>query len=64
MLKMMAIADDRHFSYDGETELVQLDLILAQIKDLQESENNRSYQVLIYDGIIVLSYSWSRIKYL
>jgi len=23
MLKMMAIADDRHFSYDNETELVQ-----------------------------------------
>jgi hypothetical protein len=24
MLKMMAIADDRHFSYDNEIELVQL----------------------------------------
>jgi hypothetical protein len=23
MLKMMAIADDRHFSYDNDTELVQ-----------------------------------------
>ena len=32
MLKMMAIADDTHFSYDDETELVQLDLILAQIR--------------------------------
>jgi hypothetical protein len=39
--------------------LLNLDLIQAQINDLQEeSENSRSYQVLTYDGIIVLSYSF------
>ena len=45
MLKMMAIADDRHFSYDNEIELVQL--IASQMQkeglDVNNEENLDSY---------------------
>ena len=45
MLKMMAIADDRHFSYDKEIELVQF--IASEMKkeglDLDKEENLDSY---------------------
>ena len=45
MLKMMAIADDRHFSYDDESELVQF--IASEMKkeglDLNNEENLDSY---------------------
>ena len=45
MLKMMAIADDRHFSYDNEIELVQF--IASEMKkeglDLDKEENLDSY---------------------
>jgi hypothetical protein len=45
MLKMMAIADDIHFSYDNEIELVQL--IASEMKkeglDLDKEENLDSY---------------------
>ncbi|MGA9153568.1 MAG: hypothetical protein WBZ36_23560 [Candidatus Nitrosopolaris sp.] len=45
MLKMMAIADSRHFSYDTEIELVQL--IASELQreglDLNNEENLDSY---------------------
>src|SRR5215467_8497447 len=45
MLKMMAIADDRHFSYDNETELVQF--IDSEMQkeglDVNNEENLDSY---------------------
>ncbi|MGC2573544.1 MAG: hypothetical protein WA364_18680 [Candidatus Nitrosopolaris sp.] len=45
MLKMMAIADDRHFSYDNEIELVQF--IAAEMQkeglDVNNEENLDSY---------------------
>jgi hypothetical protein len=45
MLKMMAIADDRHFSYDNEIELVRF--IALEMKkeglDLSNEENLDSY---------------------
>ena len=45
MLKMMAIADDRHFSYDNEIELVQF--IASEMQkeglDLSNEENLESY---------------------
>ena len=45
MLKMMAIADDRHFSYDNEIELVQF--IASEMQkeglDLNNEENLNSY---------------------
>jgi len=45
MLKMMAIADDRHFSYDDEIELVQF--IASEMQkeglDLNNEENLDSY---------------------
>jgi hypothetical protein len=45
MLKMMAIADDRHFSYDNEIELVQF--IASEMKkeglDVNNEENLDSY---------------------
>jgi hypothetical protein len=45
MLKMMAIADDRHFSYDNEIELVQF--IASEMEkeglDLDNEENLDSY---------------------
>jgi hypothetical protein len=45
MLKMMAIADDRHFSYDNEIELVQF--IASEMQkeglDLNDEENLGSY---------------------
>ena len=45
MLKMMAIADDRHFSYDNEIELVQF--IASEMQkegsDLSNEENLDSY---------------------
>ena len=45
MLKMMAIADDRHFSYDNEVELVQS--IASEMQkeglDLNNEENLDSY---------------------
>jgi NAD(P)H-flavin reductase len=45
MLKMMAIADDRHFIYDNEVELVQF--IASEMKkeglDLNNEENLDSY---------------------
>jgi hypothetical protein len=45
MLKMMAIADNRHFSYDNEIELVQF--IASEIQkeglDLNNEENLDSY---------------------
>src|SRR5215472_9959616 len=45
MLKMMAIADDRHFSYDNETELVRfIDLEMQKEGlDLNIEENLDSY---------------------
>ena len=49
MLKMMAIADDRHFSYDNEIELVQF--IASEMEkeglDLDNEENLDSYLPLI-----------------
>ena len=42
MLKMMAIADDRHFSYDNEIELVQFIASEMQKEGLDE-ENLDSY---------------------
>ena len=45
MLKMMAIAHDRHFSYDNEIELVQF--IASEMEkeglDLNNEENLDSY---------------------
>jgi hypothetical protein len=45
MLKMMAIADDRHFSYDNENDLV--DFIASEMQkeglDLNKEENLDSY---------------------
>ena len=45
MLKMMAIADDRHFNYDNEVELVQF--IASEMQkeglDLNNEENLDSY---------------------
>jgi hypothetical protein len=45
MLKIMAIADDRHFSYDNETELIQF--ITSEMEkeglDLNNEENLDSY---------------------
>jgi hypothetical protein len=45
MLKMMAIADDRHFSYDNEIELVQF--IASEMEkeglDVNNEENLDSY---------------------
>ena len=45
MLKMMTIADDRHFSYDDEIELVQF--IASEIEkegfDVNNEENLDSY---------------------
>ena len=45
MLKMMSIADDRHFSYDNEMELVQF--IASEMQkeglDLNNEENLDSY---------------------
>jgi len=45
LLKMMAIADDRHFSYDNETELVQF--IASEMEkeglDIANEENIDSY---------------------
>ena len=45
MLKMMAIADDRHFSYDNEIELVQF--IASEMEkeglDLNNEENLDGY---------------------
>jgi hypothetical protein len=45
MLKMMAIADDRHFSYDNEIELVQF--IASEMRreglDVNNEENLDSY---------------------
>jgi hypothetical protein len=45
MLKMMAIADNRHFSYDSEIELVQF--IASEMEkeglDLNNEENLDSY---------------------
>jgi hypothetical protein len=45
MLKMMAIADNRHFSYDNEIELVQF--IASEMQkeglDLNNEENLDSY---------------------
>ena len=45
MLKMMAIANDRHFSYDNEIELVQF--VASEMKkeglDLSNEENLDSY---------------------
>jgi hypothetical protein len=45
MLKMIAIADDRHFSYDNEIELVQF-IVSERRKealDLNNEENLDSY---------------------
>ena len=45
MLKMMTIADDRHFTYDNEIELLQF--IASEIRkeglDLHNEENLDSY---------------------
>ncbi|MFZ0513133.1 MAG: hypothetical protein WAM14_16100 [Candidatus Nitrosopolaris sp.] len=45
MLKMMAIADDTHFSYDNEIELIQF--IASEMQkeglDLSNEENLDSY---------------------
>ena len=45
MLKMMTIADDRHFSYDNETDLVEF--IASEMQkeglDLKNEENLDSY---------------------
>jgi hypothetical protein len=45
MLKMMTIADDRHFSYDNENDLV--DFIASEMQkeglDLNNEENLDSY---------------------
>ena len=45
MLKMIAIADDKHFSYDNEIELLQL--VASEMKkeglDLNNEENLDSY---------------------
>jgi hypothetical protein len=45
MLKMMSIADDRHFSYDNEIELVQF--IASEMEkeglDVNNEENLDSY---------------------
>jgi hypothetical protein len=45
MLKMMAIADDRHFRYDDEIELVQF--VASEMKkeglDVNNEENLDSY---------------------
>ena len=45
MLKMMSIADDRHFNYDNEIELVQF--IASEMQkeglDLNNEENLDSY---------------------
>ena len=45
MLKMMAIADDRHFNYDNEIELVQF--ITSEMQkegvDVNNEENLDSY---------------------
>jgi hypothetical protein len=45
MLKMMAIADDRHFSYDNEIELVQFIASEMEKKglDVNNEENLDSY---------------------
>jgi len=45
MLKMMAIADDRHFTYDNEIELIQF--IASEMEkeglDIANEENLDSY---------------------
>ena len=41
MLKMMAIADDRHFSYQNEIELVQF--IASEMEKEDNEENLDSY---------------------
>jgi hypothetical protein len=45
MLKMMAIADDRHFIYDNETELVQFidSEMQKEALDINNEENLNSY---------------------
>src|SRR5215472_827245 len=45
MLKMMAIADDRHFIYDNETELVQFidSEMQKEALDINNEENLDSY---------------------
>jgi hypothetical protein len=45
MLKMMAIADDRHFTYDNEIELIQFIASEMQTQglDLKNEENLDSY---------------------
>jgi hypothetical protein len=45
MLKMMAIADDKHFRYDNEIELVQFIASEMQKKglDIHNEENLDSY---------------------
>jgi hypothetical protein len=45
MLKMMAIADERHFSYDNEIELLQFvaSEMQEEALDLSNEENLDSY---------------------